>query len=237
MTRVLIVEDDPDIASVLMRGLRAEGFAPDWTADPGAALDMLSLPGFGAAIIDRMLGPENGLDLIQHLRRRGVTLPLIVLSALSRVEDRAEGLAAGADDYVVKPFQFAELTARLRVALLRAEAPRPPAPPRPAPGDAPMRLASLTFDPVRGELTAPGDPPVSLTEREAALMACLLAQAGQVVPRHRLFDQVWGAHDGATENNVDVYLGYLRRKLAQLPGAGVTIRTLRGRGFMLEESA
>ncbi len=237
MTRVLIVEDDPDIASVLMRGLRAEGFAPDWTADPGIALDRLSDPGFDAAIIDRMLGAESGLDLIRHLRDRGVGLPLVVLSALARVEDRAEGLAAGADEYVVKPFQFAELTARLRVALLRAQAPRPAllsAALRAAPG--PLTVGPLTFDPSRGDLTCPGAPPVALTEREAALMTCLMAQAGQVVPRHRLFDQVWGASEGATENNVDVYLGYLRRKLAQLPTAGVTIRTLRGRGFILEET-
>lgn len=234
MMRVLIVEDDPDIGSVLMRGLKAEGFAPDWTADPGAALDQLSAGSHEAAIIDRMLGSESGLSLIRHLRARGVNLPLLVLSALSGVEDRAEGLAAGADDYVVKPFQFAELTARLRVALLR---PRPPEAPLAAAPLPAREFGALRFDPERGEISAAQAPPVALTERETALMAALMAQAGQVVPRHRLFDQVWGGLEGATENNVDVYLGYLRRKLARLPEAGIAIRTLRGRGFTLEETS
>jgi DNA-binding response OmpR family regulator len=222
MTRVLIVEDDDDIASVLCRGLQAEGFAPEATADPGAAHRMLVAGGFDAAIIDRMLGEDSGLDLLRALRSRGIHLPVILLSALSRVEERAEGLATGANDYVVKPFELSELIARLRVQLARA-----------GDGDGTLNFAGLTLLRDRRLATCP-DRQVALTEREAEMLAYLMNHAGQVVPRPQIFNALWASHGGAAENVVDVYLGYLRRKLSPLDDFGIALRTLRGRGFILE---
>ncbi|MGB8812311.1 MAG: response regulator transcription factor [Paracoccaceae bacterium] len=222
MTRVLIVEDDEDIASVLCRGLRAEGFSPQATTDPTLALKLLTGGDFDAAIIDRMLGEESGLDLLRAVRSSGLQIPVIILSALSRVEERAEGLAAGANDYVVKPFELAELVARLRVQQTRNGT-----------SGRTLRFAGLTLVPDR-RLAAGTDRQVTLTEREAEMLAYLIGHAGQVITRNQLFEALWASHGGAAENVVDVYLGYLRRKLAPLGDFGIALRTLRGRGFILE---
>ncbi|MDZ4135151.1 MAG: response regulator transcription factor [Paracoccaceae bacterium] len=222
MTRVLIVEDDEDIASVLCRGLAGESFTPQAATDPAGALVLLREGDFDAAIIDRMLGEDSGLDLLRLLRGRGVQIPVIMLSALSRVEERAEGLAAGADDYVVKPFELAELVARLRVQLARARAGAP------LPG-----FAGLTLN-LEMRLAIGGGRQVQLTEREAEMLAYLIGHAGRVVTRSQLFAALWVSHGGAAENVVDVYIGYLRRKLAPLGDFGIRLRTLRGRGFILE---
>lgn len=223
MTRVLVVEDDEDIASVLCRGLRADGFLPESTADATHALSLLTGGGFGAAIIDRMLGDGDGIDLLRNLRSHGIDIPVIMLSALSRVEERAEGLAQGADDYVVKPFELSELLARLRVQQARFKA---------EPADA-LRFAALTFQPSLRRVTAPGRE-VTLTERESDLLAYLIHNAGRVLTRAQIFVDLWAGHGSAAENVVDVYLGYLRRKLAPVEDFGIALRTLRGRGFILE---
>jgi DNA-binding response OmpR family regulator len=222
MTRILIVEDDEDIASVLCRGLQAEGFAPEATADPGHAHRLLMAGGYDAAIIDRMLGEDSGLDLLRALRGRGAHLPVIMLSALSRVEERTEGLATGANDYVVKPFELSELVARLRVQLARA-----------GDGDSTLQFAGLTLMRDRRLATCP-ERQVALTERETEMLAYLMTHAGQVVTRPQIFAALWASHGGAAENVVDVYLGYLRRKLSPLEDFDIALRTLRGRGFILE---
>lgn len=222
MTRVLIVEDDDDIASVLCRGLEAEGFTPQATADPVGAHRLLVAGGFDAAIIDRMLGEDSGLDLLRALRGQGILLPVIMLSALSRVGERAEGLAKGANDYVVKPFEMSELVARLRVQLARA-----------GDGDGTLHFGALTLVRERRLATCP-DRQVALTERETDMLAYLINHAGQIVTRPQIFAALWASHGGAAENVVDVYLGYLRRKLAPLEDFGIALRTLRGRGFILE---
>lgn len=222
MTRVLIVEDDDDIAGVLCRGLRAEGFAPQATADPAQALALLTGGGFDAAIVDRMLAEGSGLDLLRQLRGRGLRLPVIMLSAMSRVEERAEGLAGGADDYVVKPFEFAELVARLRVQQARARV-----------GSERLGFAGLTLLlPLR--LVAGGGRQVTLTDRESQLLAHFITHAGQVISRRQLVAALWADSGGDSDNIVDVYIGYLRRKLAPLSDFGIALRTLRGRGFILE---
>ncbi len=222
MTRVLIVEDDEDIASVLYRGLQAEGFSPETTTDPGHAYRLLVAGGYDATIIDRMLGEDNGLDLLRALRSRGLHLPVIMLSALSRVEERAEGLATGANDYVVKPFELGELVARLRVQLARL-------------GDTEATLSFAALSLVRERrLAVCTDRQVALTERETDMLAFFIIHAGQVMTRPQIFNALWASHGGAAENVVDVYLGYLRRKLAPLEDFGIALRTLRGRGFILE---
>jgi DNA-binding response OmpR family regulator len=221
MVRVLIVEDDPDIASLLRRGLAAAGYASDWAETPEAALERVEAGGIGAAIIDMMLGDDSGAEPLAGMRRRGHRMPALMLSALARVEDRTEGLDAGAQDYIVKPFQLSELIARLEVQLSRAR-----------PRQAPLRLAGLTYDPATRLVTG-GPRPVQLTDREGALLAYLIERNGAVATRGEIFDTLWAPHGSATDNVVDVYIGYLRRKLGNLTDYGLVVRTLRGRGFQL----
>jgi DNA-binding response OmpR family regulator len=221
VAQVLIVEDDPDIASVLRRGLAASGHGAEWAETAEAALARVEAGGVDAAIIDMMLGEDSGAELLAEMRRRGHRMPALMLSALARVEDRAEGLDAGAQDYVVKPFQLSELMARLAVQLRRA-----------APRQEPLRLGGLAYDPVTRMATA-GARPVPLTEREGELLAYLIGRGGALATRGEIFDALWAPHGGATENVVDVYVGYLRRKLANLQECGLVLRTLRGRGFQL----
>lgn len=220
MIRILIVEDDADIASVLQRGFAAEGYASVWEQTTEDALSRLQAEPFDAAIVDMMLGEESGSALLGEMRLRGHGLPAIVLSALSRVEDRAEGLNAGAQDYVVKPFQLNELISRLRVQLMRA-----------APRVENLALGKLRYDPVSRIVC--GERRILLTEREGDLLVYLMGRAGQVLTRGEIFDALWAPHGGSTENVVDVYVGYLRRKLHPLACYGLALRTLRGRGFTL----
>lgn len=220
MTRILIVEDDPDIASLLQRGLGAEGYTTVWEPGVDEALARLAQGTFDAAIVDMMLDDDRGTRLLEEMRLRGHDMPAIVLSALNRVEDRTEGLDAGAGDYIVKPFQMAELVARLRVQLKRA-----------APREEVLRLGGLRFDPASRSVL--GERRIVLTEREGELLAFLMRNPGRVLTRGEIFDRLWAPHGGSTENVVDVYLGYLRRKLPPLSTCGLALRTLRGRGFVL----
>lgn len=220
MARILVVEDDPDIASLLCRGLGAAGHSVDWADSAEAAAGRMA-EGFDAAIIDMMLGDDNGAEFLAGLRAQGHRLPAIMLSALSRIEDRTEGLEAGAQDYVVKPFQMSELIARLEVQLRRA-----------APRVAPLALGRLVYDPVTRRVTG-ASRAVVLTEREGELLEYLLTRPGELLSRGELFDSLWAPNGGSTENVVDVYLGYLRRKLGNFAPYGLGLRTMRGRGFML----
>lgn len=224
MANILVIEDDPDIASLLSRGLGAAGHHVDWVETPDAACHHLSQRGADAAIIDMMLGDESGAELLARMRAGGHAMPAIILSALSRVEDRAEGLDAGAQDYIAKPFQMAELVTRIEVQLRRAATRMPT-----------VTLGGLTYDPEtrRVGATGSGPPAILLTEREGELLAHMMARPGQVLTRGELFDSLWARHGGSTENVVDVYLGYLRRKLENFTPYGLSLRTLRGRGFVL----
>lgn len=224
MAHILVVEDDPDIASLLSRGLGAAGHRVDWADTAEAAADRIAAASFDAAIIDMMLGDDSGASLLADLRAQGNRMPAIMLSALARVEDRAEGLEAGAQDYVVKPFQLSELLARLEVQLHRA-----------APRQAPIALGRLAYDPETRAATQIGkaERPVIMTEREGELLAYLMTRPGQVLTRGELFDALWAQHGGSTDNVVDVYMGYVRRKLDNFAPYGLALRTLRRRGFVL----
>lgn len=222
MARILVVEDDPDIASLLSRGLEAAGHRVNWAETTEAAVGHIDSEGCDAAIIDMMLGEESGAAFLTEQRARGNRMPAIMLSALHRIEDRTEGLEAGAQDYVVKPFQLTELLARLEVQLRRAE-----------PRVAPLVLAELSYDSAARVASGPTGRPVVMTEREGELLEHLMRRPGQVLSRGELFDALWAQHGGSTENVVDVYLGYLRRKLGNFTPYGLNLRTLRGRGFVL----
>lgn len=225
--RVLIAEDDVDIASTLSRGMAREGYDPVVAHDAASALAAARAGPLDAAVIDMMLGADRGEALVRRLRGAGMEGPILMLSALSAVEDRAEGLAAGADDYIAKPFDFAELMTRLSLYThMRARE-------RGRDGG-PQALAGLSYDPALREVTGAGRR-VALTQREGDLIAFLLVNANRLVSRGEIFDTLWAAEGGSSENVVDVYIGYLRRKLTPIQDFGVQIRTIRGRGFMLTD--
>ncbi|CAM4362901.1 response regulator transcription factor [Palleronia rufa] len=211
---VLIVDDEPQIASALSRGLALHGFATVAEHDAEGALARLRGGGLRAAVIDVMLGPDSGLRLVARARELGVGLPILMLSALSEVEDRTAGLDAGADDYVVKPFSLDELVARLRVQE--------------------RRVSQTRSELVRAERAVRGaGREVVLTEREFALLSLLAAHAGEVLSRGYIFDTLWSKEGTSSENIVDVYVGYLRKKMDPMTGFGFEIHTLRNRGFRL----
>lgn len=221
MARILIIEDDSDIAALLRRGLTTAGHSVHHADSHAGTRAALAAQPFDAAIIDMMLGEESGAEILTDLRGQGYSMPALMLSALSRVEERALGLNAGAQDYIVKPFQFSELLARLEVQLHRH-----------VPADAPLSLAGLAWDPAARLVRGAGRD-IALTEREGELLAYLMRSKGALRTRGQIFDALWAPHGGSTDNVVDVYIGYLRRKLGNFTGYGLELRTLRGRGFVL----
>ncbi|SNR69056.1 response regulator transcription factor [Puniceibacterium sediminis] len=220
-TRILIVDDDPEITSALARGLALHGYDTVTEHRVDSAMKLLREDPFGAAIIDVMIGADSGIDLVRALRGEGIGLPIVMLSALSEVDDRARGLEAGADDYIVKPFSFDELVARLKVQERRAHSEKP-------------RRARL--DPATRKVIC-STREVVLTEREFGLLQLLARHAGEAQSRGRIFDALWAGEGTSSENVVDVYLGYLRRKLDPSADFGFEIKTLRNRGFMLDGTA
>jgi two-component system OmpR family response regulator len=226
MTCVLIVEDDADIRSMLARGLAAEGFEVAVAERAADALAATRDCAPAAVVLDIMLPDGSGHDVCRALREGGYPGPILFLSAKDEVSDRAEGLAMGADDYIVKPFEFGELVARLRTHLLRRE------------GDAASRTTlsagRLTLDLTTRQARF-GDVMARLTQREAELLAALMREPNKPLSRGEIFDMLWATQGGLSLNVVDVYVGYLRTKLGDIARhGGPHIVTVRGRGFMLE---
>ncbi|MGB3246610.1 MAG: response regulator transcription factor [Sulfitobacter sp.] len=215
--RLLIVDDDPEITSALARGLALHGYDALTVNRADRALDQLSDTSFSGAIIDVMLGADSGLDLVRTARDRGARLPILMLSALSEVEHRTAGLEAGADDYVVKPFDFDELVARLQVQLSRTRA-----------DPATLSLETRTLTRNSAE--------IALTDRECELLAFLIDTQNSPAARSDLFDGLWAGDGSGNENVVDVYIGYLRKKLSG-HDFGFEIKTLRNQGFVLSGQA
>lgn len=216
---ILIVDDDPEITSALSRGLALHGYQTVSANRVPEALERFAAETLCAAIVDVMIGEESGIDLVRQVRAAGNTTPIVMLSALSEVDDRATGLEAGADDYIVKPFSFDELVARLQVQQRRAEAQR--------------RRPAAMLDPAARTVRS-ATRSVTLTEREFALLEFLWTCRGQVKSRIEIFDAIWAGEGTSSENVVDVYLGYLRRKLSPTRDFGFEFKTLRNRGFMLD---
>jgi two-component system, OmpR family, copper resistance phosphate regulon response regulator CusR len=220
---VLVVEDERRVRSFLERGLSEEGHAVRACTDGVEA--ELALEGGGVALVllDWMLPDVSGLELLRRWRARGDVTPVIVLTARDAVEDRVAALDAGADDYLVKPFHFEELLARVRAVLRRAASRANPV----------LSCADLVLDPVTRRVTR-GGRPVRLTAREFALLQFLLQHAGEVVSRTRIAAAVWD-HDFDTFSNVvEVYIRYLRAKLDE-PSERPLIHTVRGAGYVLRE--
>jgi two-component system copper resistance phosphate regulon response regulator CusR len=220
--RILLVEDEPSAARFIAKGLREATYAVDITADGASAAEQCQQYDYDAIVLDVMLPGRDGLSVCRELRASGSDVPVLMLTARDAVEARVEGLDAGADDYLTKPFDFRELLARLR-ALTRRER-RPLAPER-------IDVAGLTID-VPGRRVFRGGREVSLTTREYALLEYLARHAGEVVGRAEIAEHVWDEHYDAFSNVVDVYIQRLRRKLDD-PGGASIIRTRRGQGYQI----
>jgi two-component system response regulator PrrA len=215
---VLIVDDDAGIRAALRRGLELEGFTARDVADGAAALFEIAERPPSIVVLDVAMPGMSGVDVVRRLREDGLTLPVCMVSARDEIDDRVAGLAAGADDYVVKPFSVAELAARLH-ALVRLHDQRP---------HRPLVLGELTIDPGRRIATRSGRD-LDLTTREFDLLHALASHAGQVLSRPQLLAQVWGYTWEVDSNSVDVFVGYLRRKM----GEPRLLHTVRAVGYVL----
>jgi two-component system OmpR family response regulator len=220
--RLLVVEDDAKLARALGRGLRHEGYAVDVVGDGDAALMQAAVWDYDGIVLDVMLPERDGFAVCATLRERGCWAPVLMLTARGQVADRIRGLDVGADDYLVKPFDFGELLARLRALVRRAPPERP----------ARLEVGDLVVDPATHQVSR-GGTPVALTAREFAVLEFLARNAGEAITRARLLDHVWDENFTGSTNIVDVYVGYLRRKLEQ-PFDRPLIRTIRGVGYALE---
>ncbi len=209
------------MASLLKRGLEREGYAVDVAANGEDALWAGRELPYDAVVLDAMIPPPDGFDVCRRLRDEGRWMPIIMLTARDSIGDRVHGLDAGADDYLPKPFSFAELFARLRALLRRDAGERP----------AVLRAGDLQLDPATRTVSR-GDAPISLTPRQFALLELLLRHRGEVLSRTAIIDHVWDfAYDG-TSNVVDVYVRYLRDKVDR-PFGRQSIETVRGAGYRL----
>jgi two-component system copper resistance phosphate regulon response regulator CusR len=219
MSRILIAEDESRIASFLEKGLRANGFTTDTAADGESALRLARSGRFDLLILDLGLPVLDGFDVLRRLRASGSTLPVVILTARDRVEDTVAGLEGGADDYIPKPFRFEELLARVRVRLRGDAAAEPTI----------LRSGDVALD-LRTRQAIVDERAVDLSAREFALAEVFFRHPGQVLSREQLLSHVWGYDFDPGSNVVDVYVGYLRKKLGK-----DRITSVRGMGYRLEK--
>jgi DNA-binding response OmpR family regulator len=221
--RVLLVEDERHAAEILAKGLREHAYAVDVAVDGEDAVFRASTTDYDALILDVMLPLRDGFAVCRAIRRTGSTLPILMLTARDAVDARIAGLDAGADDYLVKPFDFGELLARLRAVVRRGRQPL-----------LPERLSAgpLTLE-TRARRARIGTRELALTAKEYALVEFLVRHAGEVVSRTDIAEHVWDDHYDPMSNVVDVYIQRLRRKLEEAGADGALIRTRRGEGYQL----
>jgi DNA-binding response OmpR family regulator len=224
MTRMLIVEDEEHLARLLAEVLGREGHAAETVSDGRSALARALTEDFDLLVVDWMLPDLDGVQVIRRLRAADVRVPVLMLTARDQVEDRVEGLDAGADDYLPKPFAFPELLARVRALTRRPRGEEKEG--------AVLQAGDVTLDPVR-HVVRNGGANVDLTAKEFALLATLMQRPGQVFTRSVLLDTVWGGSPEVYANVVDLYVSYLRKKLDRDGGAS-HIRTVRGVGYTFE---
>ena len=221
MTRVLLVEDEARMADAIKRVLVAEHYTVDVARDGGEALGFLDQCGYEIVVLDRLLPDTTGIEILRTMRARRIATPVLMLTALSALEHRVEGLDAGADDYLPKPFAFSELLARMRALTRRS----------PEISTERLSAGDIVLDPDRHQVTV-GTRSELLSAREYALLGYLIRHVGQVVTRQQILDSVWGAEPDVYSNVVDLYVHYIRRKLAVL-GRERALHTVRGVGYAL----
>lgn len=221
---ILVVEDDPGVRDALERALGFEGYAVETARDGAVALSMLRHNTYDVILLDVMMPHLDGLETCRRIRVRGDDVAIIMLTARTAVHDRVEGLDAGADDYVSKPFALDELLARIRALLRRSS------------GDvtSTLRFEDLTIDSASRSATRDGRR-LDLTKTEFDLLTMLARTPGNVLSRERIYDEIWGIDFSTTSNSLDVYIGYLRRK-TEAGGERRIIHTVRGVGYVLRAS-
>ena len=221
--RILIAEDDPVLADGLTRALRQSDFAVDCASDGAQADHMLASQHYDLLILDLGLPKLNGFEVLQRLRRRGATVPALVLTARDAVADRVKGLDLGADDYLTKPFELPELEARVRALIRRGQ----------SGGSSLLTHGQLTLD-TSGRRAMLAGTPLELSARELGVLEILMLRSGRVVNKDQLADQIYGWNEEVGGNAIEVVVHRLRKKLES---SGVTIRTIRGLGYLLEKDA
>lgn len=222
--RILVIEDEIKIASAIKRGLAQHGHAVDTVHDADTGYSYASDPDYDLIILDRMLpGSMDGVSLCRKLRDEGVHTPVLMLTARGTIGDKVEGLNSGADDYLVKPFSFDELTARVRALLRRPQA---------TTGTV-LKVGDLELDPVAYSVRR-AQVPVKLSHKEFQILEYLMHHANQIVPKETLISHVWDEDADVLPNTVEVYIGYLRAKLDRpFPDKPPLLHTLRGFGYKI----
>jgi len=226
MTRVLVVDDEPAVRHALERALRLESYEVGLAADGQEALDLLATSHHDAVVLDIAMPSVDGIEVCRRLRAAGDRTPVLMLTARDAIDDRVDGLDAGADDYLVKPFALRELKARLRAIMRRHED---------GDDDGVLRYGDLSLDPLRYEVRR-GEQRIELTRTEFRLLQLFLEHPRQVLTRSQIFERVWGYDFGATSNALGVYIGYLRRKTED-GGHSRMVHTVRGVGYVLRDGS
>jgi len=222
--RVLLVEDEEKIANAVKRGLELKGYAVDVVGDADNGLSYATDPDYDIIILDRMLpGSFDGIEVAKRARAEGQKAPILILTARGSIDDKVEGLNSGADDYLVKPFSFSELVARMQ-ALLR----RPP-----ITTSSVLKYEDLTLDPAKYEVTR-NNQPIKLSNKEFSLLEYFLRHADQILTKDMIITHVWNEDAIVMPNTVEVYIGYLRAKIDRpFPDSVNLINTVRGFGYKL----
>jgi DNA-binding response OmpR family regulator len=219
--RVLLIEDDRKAAKLLAKGLHEEGFVVDLAPTGETGEEQAFVNEYDVIVLDWLLPGKDGLAVCQALRARDLTTPILMLTARHSLADRVNGLSTGADDYLTKPFAFAELLARIRALLRRARVARPPI----------LRVIDLMLDPASRKVTRAGVK-IGLTSKEYTILEVLMQNAGETVSRTRLVERVWDEASEVLDNLVDVHVSHLRKKIDREPGSSL-IQTVRGFGYRL----
>ena len=220
--RILLIEDDRETAAYLIKALREAGHVPDHAGDGVTGTDMALAGEYDVLVVDRMLPHRDGLAVVAELRKAGSEVPVFILSALGRVDDRVTGLRAGGDDYLAKPFAFSELLARIEVLARRR---------RPGENETAYRVGDLELDRL-SHTVARGGKPIPLQPREFRLLEYLMRNAEKVVTRTMLLEQVWGYHFDPQTNVIDVHVSRLRAKIDK-GFSPPLLHTVRGAGYMI----
>ena len=221
--RVLIVEDEVKMAALIRRGMRGEGIAADVAINGEDALWMAEATSYDAIVLDLMLPGIDGFEVCRRLRTASIWAPILLLTARDAVSDRVEGLDGGADDYMTKPFSFAELLARLRALVRRGSVERP----------VELQVGDLRLDPATKRVSR-GDSEIELSAKEFAILETFMRRPGQVLSRYALLEQAWDYDYENRSNVVDSYVRFLRRKIDK-PFGTDSIETVRGSGYRLRE--